>query len=353
VPYDLHSLLAGDLASNLTFAERVRIFASCHRRLQRCFAEACWEGGVKLILQIWQRLGGSIAADERLSRYWPAILPLAFIEPPLEASESWLPLASFWSVLPEFMALPGQSYSNLRQVERDDAVVLSELANLAQSNSVGRFLQRWRLDAAFFTCFANIGEVIRTDGVVECRGFSFKTYADQMRRAAEKADDLGWSPIEPLLSSPHYLTAFESLSRRYRTLTSGQGNAQRLPGAARLVQDSMRWLDREGRAIAEAAIPNLALDHALLGLPVPVEEHEDALLQDAPTALSAIALACRLEPRRPGTLDVFINQLAGADRDREKVSADFNFLTAAGRDLFAFWILFWDVLLTTGEQCRI
>jgi hypothetical protein len=131
------------------------------------------------------------------------------------------------------------------------------------------------------------------------------------------------------------------------------GNAQRLPGAARLVQDSMRWLDREGRAIAEAAIPNLALDHALLGLPVPVEEHEDALLQDAPTALLAIALACRLEPRRPGTLDIFINQLAGADRDREKVSADLNFLTAAGRDLFAFWMLFWDVLLTTGDQCRI
>jgi hypothetical protein len=157
---------------------------------------------------------------------------------------------------------------------------------------------------------------------------------------------------EPVLSSSHYLSAFESLVRRYRALTSGRGNAERVPEAARLVHYSLRWLDREGRALAEAVVWDLILEGTSLTLPVPVDEQEDVLLQDAPTALSAVALACRLEARQPGTLDAFISSLAGADRDREAVSADLNFLTAAGRDLFAFWLLFWDVLLTMGARCK-
>jgi hypothetical protein len=104
--------------------------------------------------------------------------------------------------------------------------------------------------------------------------------------------------------------------------------------------------------LAEAVIPDFVLDGAALALPTPVDEDEDTLLQDAPAALCAIALACRVGSRRPGALDAFINVLAGLDRDRTQVSADLNFLTAAGRDLFAFWLLFWEVLLTTGERCR-
>ena len=351
--HGLDEILAGDLGQGLGLAGQIQIFARCHKELQRCFAPPCWQGGVNQILRLWRRLGGSLATDPRLEGYWPALLPLAFIEPPLEASESWLPLVSFWDVLPEFMALRGSSYANLRQIGRDDTAVLALLAELAEAGSVARFLQHGdRLDIQFFRCFANLAEVHRSDCLAECRGFSFKVYADLMRRTAEDGGDLGWLTSEPMLSSSHYLTAFERLVRRYRTLTAGQGNAQRLPGAARLVQDALRWLDREGRARAEAAIPDLALDGASLALSVPVDEDEDALLQDAPTALSAIALACRLEPRRPGALDAFIASLAGADRDREKVSADLNFLTAAGADLFAFWLLFWDVLLTTGERCR-
>lgn len=352
-PNGLESILAGDLASALTFAERVRIFATCHKRLQRCFAQPCWEGGVKLILNLWHRLAGSIAADERLPRCWPAILPLAFVEPPLDASESWLPLVSFWNVLPEFMALPGPSYTNLRGSERNDAAVIALLADIAEAGSVAQFLQRHDLlHLDFFRCFSNLAQVNQSRGEVECRGFIFRRYGDQVGQSAEEGDVSGWSIGEPVLSSSHYLTAFESLRRRYRTLTAGPGNEARIPGAARLVRDSRRWLDREGRALAEAAVPDLVLDGTSLALPVPVDEQEHVLLQDAPTALSAIALACRLEARRPGTLDAFINSLAGADRDRAAVLSDLNFLTAAGRDLFAFWLLFWDVLLTTGERCK-
>jgi hypothetical protein len=175
-----------------------------------------------------------------------------------------------------------------------------------------------------------------------------------VRRAIDDGGVLGWSPDDGMLSPAHWLSAFESLRRRYHMLAGGRSNADRIPGAARLVNDAIRWLDRDGRGLAESAIPNFVLDGAALTLPTPVDEDqdEDTLLQDAPGALCAIALACRVEFRRPGALDDFINVLAGLDRDRTQVSADLNFLTAAGRDLFAFWLLFWDVLLTTGERCR-
>jgi hypothetical protein len=352
VAHGIGQLLASELTATLSFAERIQIFARCHKVLQRCFAQLCWDGGVHSILQLWRRLACSIAADPRLTEFWPALLPLAFIEPPLEASESWLPLASFWDALPKFMSLPGACYAHVREINRDDTAVLASLADLADAGSVSRFLQRWRLDASFFSCFANLGEVDRTEGRIECRDFHLGHYTQRVRRAIDDGGVLGWSPDDGMLSPAHWLSAFESLRRRYHMLTRGHGNAQRIPGAARLVHDASRWLDRDGRGLAEAAIPDFVLNGAALTLPIPVDEDEDALLQDAPAALCAIALACRVEFRRPGALDAFINVLAGLDRDRTQVSADLNFLTAAGRDLFAFWLLFWDVLLTTGERCR-
>jgi hypothetical protein len=84
-----------------------------------------------------------------------------------------------------------------------------------------------------------------------------------------------------------------------------------------------------------------------------MQDDVDALLQIAPVALAAIALACRLQARRGGALNEFLAILASIDRDRSTVLADINFLASMGRDLFAFWMLFWEVLLTTGDSCRI
>jgi hypothetical protein len=108
VSHGLGQLLASEPPVTLSFAERIQIFARCHKVLQGCFAQPSWECGVHIVLQLWRRLARSIAADPRLTECWPALLPLAFIEPPLEASESWLPLAS-WDALPEFMSLPRSS----------------------------------------------------------------------------------------------------------------------------------------------------------------------------------------------------------------------------------------------------
>lgn len=350
--HGIEQLLAGELPATLPFAERIQIFARCHKVLQGCFAQPCWDGGVHSVLQLWRRLARSIAADPRLTECWPALLPLAFIEPPLEASESWLPLASFWDALPEFMSVPGACYTQVREIDRDDTAVLASLADLADAGSVSSFLRRWHLDTSFFSCFANLSEVDRTEGRVECRGFHVGHYTQRVRRAIGDGVVLGWAPEDGMLSPAHWLSAFESLRRRYHMLTGGHGNALRIPGAARLVHDASRWLNRDGHGLAEATIPDFVLDGAALALPIPVDEDEDALLQDAPAALCAVALACRVELRRPGALDAFINVLTAFGRDRTQVSADLNFLTAAGRDLFAFWLLFWDVLLTTGERCR-
>jgi hypothetical protein len=51
-------------------------------------------------------------------------------------------------------------------------------------------------------------------------------------------------------------------------------------------------------------------------------------------------------------LEESLNVLSGDNHSRSSVLRDINFLTSMGRDPFAFWMLFWEVLLTTGDSCR-
>lgn len=350
LPYGLDSLLAGNLSEILGLADRLRIFARCHKELQRCFALPCWQGGVDHILRIWRRIGGSLAADDRLAGCWPALLLLAFVEPPLEASESWLPMVSFWEVLPDFMALPGANYAALAEVRREDALVIATLSELAEDGSVGQFLLRWRLSPSFFGCFGNLAEVNSSPGEIECRRFDFKAYAERVRSDTETWNS--WSPGSEALSPLHYAFAMDGLVRRYRVIGSSAGNEQRIPGAARLAQAAARWLERDGRQQAKARIPELSIDGTPLDLPIQAQDDEDAFLLDAPAALSSIALISRLQSRQAGMLEEFLSVLSGDDRSRSSVLSDINFLTSMGRDLFAFWMLFWEVLLTTGDSCK-
>ena len=348
LPYGLDSLLADDLSEVLGLADRLRILARCHKELQRCFALPCWQGGVDHILRIWRQIGTSLAADHRLAGCWPALLLLAFIEPPLEASESWLPIISLWEVLPEFMALPGANYAALAEIRRDDALVIATLSELAEDGSVGRFLMRWRLSPSFFGCFDNLVEVNASPGETECRRFDFKAYADRVRSDTDTWNS--WSPGSEALSPLHYAFAMDGLVRRYRVIGSSAGNEQRIPGAARLAQAAARWLERDGHQRAKAWISELLIDRTPLHLPIQGQDDEDAFLLDAPAALSAIALICRLQSREAGMLEEFLKVVSGDAHSRYSVLTDINFLTSMGRDLFAFWMLFWEVLLTTATN---
>lgn len=254
LPHGLASLLAGDLSEALGLADRLRIFARCHKELQRCFALPCWQGGVNDIPRIWRWIGGSLAADDRLAGCWPALLLLAFVEPLLEASESWLPMVSFWEVLPDFMALPGANYAALAEVRREDALVIATLSELADDGSVGRFLMRWRLSPSFFGCFGNLAKVNASLGEVECRRFDFKAYAERVRSDAETWNS--WSPGSEALSTLHHAFAMDGLLRRSRVIGSSAGNEQRIPGAARLAQTAARWLERDGRQQASLVPTN-------------------------------------------------------------------------------------------------
>jgi hypothetical protein len=182
------------------------------------------------------------------------LLLLAFVEPLLEASESWLPMVSFWEVLPDLMALPGANCAALAEVRREDALVIATLSELADDGSVGRFLMRWRLSPSFFGCFGNLAKVNASLGEVECRRFDFKAYAERVRSDAETWNS--WSPGSEALSTLHHAFAMDGLLRRSRVIGSSAGNEQRIPGAARLAQTAARWLERDGRQQASLVPTN-------------------------------------------------------------------------------------------------
>jgi hypothetical protein len=155
---------------------------------------------------------------------------------------------------------------------------------------------------------------------------------------------------EALLGAAHHRRALSAFDVRYRALKSGGGNAARLPAATAVATSAERWLAHQGRHIVLDMAPELRLGGATLVVAPEAAEVEDAFLHRAMGAISALALACRAEPRRPGTLNGFLDCVEIDELGREHVISGVNFLSDIGRDLLALYLLLWETLLVTGRR---
>jgi hypothetical protein len=98
----------------------VATFGRLHAALQRCFALPCWQGHLDRLVRYWRRVARQ--PEERADGPpWPELLPLAFVEPPPDAAEGWLPLRSLWDVFPNWLSQPGATYAVLDGNPRPDA----------------------------------------------------------------------------------------------------------------------------------------------------------------------------------------------------------------------------------------
>jgi len=109
-----------------------------------------------------------------------------------------------------------------------------------------------------------------------------------------------------------------------------------------------RWMDRQGFRWLRERVPELRGEFAgelELG-----GAGGDALQAALPGAIGAVALACRLDSRRSGSLQALLAALAEQTSDRRRALDGLQFLWGLARELFAFWLLFWEVLLITGDR---
>lgn len=347
IEHELGALEGGDLSTTLGIEQRAALFARIHRALRRCYAPEAWFGAHVRRLEVWwRRASSALAAEAVADRLIACLLPLAFEDPPADAAASWVSLLGFWHAFPYFLALPAVLYGELAESTASSARTIAAMADLARAGG----LARWAAGGApiapgFLSCFANLHSASAGGGTVELQGFDFARYRDSIARCAAGEDTI---EHRALAGGLQLVEAARAFARKWVTVSSSSGYVTHKPLAMSVVRHAARWLQSSGTRLARTHIGDIRGD---LAVRVVIDESDSsALVEELQPAACAVALAARLEPRRPGTLEILFEALAEGDNERERILDGLEFLWNLGRDTFAFWLLFWEVLLTTGDR---
>ncbi len=344
---ELEALEGSDLSTSLGIERPAALFARIHRALRRCYAPEAWFGAHVRRLEVWwRRASRALAAEAQADRLIACLLPLAFEDPPSDAAASWVPLLGFWQAFPDFLALPAALYGELAESSASSARTMAAMADLARAGGLARWAAAGALIApGFLSCFANLHEASAGGGTVELRGFDFARYGDSIARCAAGEDAI---EHRALAGGLQLVEAARAFARKWVTVNSSSGYVAHKPLAMSVVRVAARWLQSSGARLTRTHIDDIRGD---LALRVVIDEgNSSALVEELQPAACAVALAARLEPRRPGTLDDLLTALADGCGDRERVLDGLEFLWNLGRETFAFWLLFWEMLLTTGDR---
>lgn len=242
------------------------------------------------------------------------------------------------SVLPSLYTRPAAAYAGVG----DGALAALAASGRPPAEVFGRHLSP--LAAAGFVNFAAV-----TRGACP-REFAFGRYAQALTEAGERRPSPDWRPQGADCLGPRHLPWARAALRARLTATQASAEADARPGHALCLA---RCLQRQPVGDWLPGLSSALLDfRSVLGTP-PAVPDEQAGTEDTLDALAhALALyagACRLEARVPGTLARGTRQLACClpDTAPGQRQAALGWLLAAGRELFAFYLLLWELALST------
>ncbi len=320
----------------------LRLFDALHRELQSRFAPEAWKGGVHRLLGWWRRTAGRLLAD-RAGPPWRSLLPLAFVPTPSESDAPWVPPCSFWCVFRDFLALPVQHYAILDEMRDDVAEALATAAKIDRLGGLGpAHASGLKIAPEFLGCFGNLSRASRTGEPL--RRFRWAAYLEQLERA-ERGES---SPVR--LSPAGHRDALHRARERGLKVLREPGHERRKPAAATFAYAAEHWLRIRGLAYLQEMLPDFVAGKPKLYVALDDETTgEDAdLVAQIPPAVMALALACRLEPRRPGTLESLFEEARG--RGTQAAESAANFVAVLGCELFAFDLLLWECILLEGDR---
>lgn len=348
IEHSAERLARADLESALGIAGTAALFARTHRALLRCWALQAWQdAGVLGVERWWRRAALVIDGHPGRPRLIAALLPLACEDPPLDAAPSWLPILGFWHVFPDHLALAARHFAELASVPKESARWLAAAAEIAAVGGLARALfAGLQVAPAFLGCFANLSRANETRGEVELRGFDLAAWTRLLREAAGSGGSRGGT--SPVLDPGDFADALRAFRRRWDLVKASDGFEHHRPTAMTVLTGARRWMDRQGFRWLRERVPELRGEFAgelELG-----GAGGDALQAALPGAIGAVALACRLDSRRSGSLQALLAALAEQTSDRRRALDGLQFLWGLARELFAFWLLFWEVLLITGDR---
>jgi len=321
-----------------------------HKRLLVRYSRRC-SSLVSDLADTWKKLFWRLR-DRSSVDYFISLL----IERPSETVASfWVPQLSLGAYFPELFCHPAERYSEVKK--RRDSVFAGCLRLIRSLDDLREVLSRNEVDlGAVLSGFGNFADVAR--GTSPPKNFDLMRYKaalvslDLPERWSALNDD-EWRPGEgDFLGPMHYRYAVCSMRDTYGEVLVENGVRR---------GNTLRLLNRVaaftlGRYIdLPANLRNGPIDLGLLqfesGSCRLEPEHEELKREDLEKMtrfLSLFAQVCRVEPRRPGTLDRFLDDLRGRldipdAKEREKdLRGVLSYLLYVGGEVFAFYLLLWE-----------
>lgn len=259
-----------------------------------------------------------------------------------------LPRLSPWHVDPRAFSLPASAY-DADALDATDLAPFYGLAVLGRTRTLREAFAGGRFDLIFAAGFGNLPLAEQVQAI-DLTDFSF----GRLEEAFASRRRSGPDDLPPLLGPEFFARSEErtvaNLAEAQANPTNGTRIGQALLVAAR-GREAARALLGDARRLAVDAdrfAPNLPF------LPSPRRGEDAGPAEDLPPFLSALALAARLEARRPGPMrgirDAIAGALARGGADGVSPEDGIGVCTRIGYPLFAAHLLLWEVLLRSREE---
>lgn len=297
----------------------VKCFDALTEIVNTCFDESCWPSIERLLLPKWRALGAILSARPDGKRL---LIRACGFGPPPGSSPTWVPMLHPVQLVPDLFEAVGSSFRDYSVEDGDALSGPSVLNSVSRIDRVRQAAQRVPVTGMFFMGFENALEANRND-TVRLSGFQFTRYREVIE--AYSINEFGaWHPGSEMLTAQHHEWALSRFVDRMIQVSPEGSNANqiRLPRAAQVI---LRSKSVRGEQFLPAR-EDLA--------------EEFVAVEGAPAFFSLLARYSRA--RKSGE---FWGELERAcARPEEEVAADVGFLLRLGPELFAFYLVLWELV---------
>lgn len=332
------SCFFADLAT-LELADKLEILQRIHEKLLCCYALESWNE-LRWLESLWQTL---LEEFDKKEEFAPQLIALAEETAPEGASCSWVPMLSVSSRYPWLYALPARCYQGISP--KSNSLFVKCLTTMSSIKyGLLTMIKESVLHQIFAFGFANAHLIEQGK---EPHQFNMQRYelALKMQDLTERLrllreDD--WQPGEgDYLGALHYLYAMEKLKQFY--LDTLPGNDYRRGKALYLCRTLHHYpLDGLPTHLGNG----MSYLHFLTNAPeeeFSVDEENVLLISQF---LSLLARVCRWETRGRGSLEQFLAKARQIVADNSQFESILGYLLYIGRDVFGFYLLLWEAILT-------
>ncbi|MFA1626881.1 hypothetical protein ACDY96_30350 [Rhizobium mongolense] len=285
--------------------------------LNRCHAAEA-ESALRACQSLWKGAGSDLVRNAEQTK--PLFRSLT-IPMPLDANSTWVPLHHPIEIDPDLLSSPFVSFQGLKGCD-EDLKELFKLHILAEMGNITDAMATFSVSPIFYTSFANFATEAR-QSAPRLRGFDISTYvANASSGDAELA--AFWKPRDQRLTLRHHSWCMQRFVNRFETIApDGQEqNGLRTQRLNQLVNSGQRELRKAALPAPEGLSERLTLSTALPGF---------------------VSELCR--HARMGQSRRFWEKLATKiERPSSEVLSDVGFLLRLAPDLFAFYLLLWELV---------